>query len=125
MCVHSTQLQSHYNRQGDAQTTVILEAFSAQLHAQFDLDRSAVDILHGWLMHVLTSPQAQYGHVSRAIHMEITVIRFNGEIYFQGKSLSGQCLLESLYDYCRSYEDWQFRRWLHERKASDFSTNSG
>jgi hypothetical protein len=42
-------------------------------------------------------------------------------LLFQGKSPSGDILLKSLYEYCLSYEDWQYRRWLHEVKASDFS----
>ena len=36
-------------------------------------------------------------------------------------SKSGEILLNSLYLYCDSYEQWQFSRWLHHLKPHNFN----
>ena len=43
-----------------------------------------------------------------------------GERHFEGLSRSGKVLLKSLTSYCVSYDHWQFSRWLHNLRASDF-----
>ena len=40
---------------------------------------------------------------------------------FCGTSSSGRRLLKSLYEYCQSYEQQRFARFIHTIKASDFS----
>jgi hypothetical protein len=40
---------------------------------------------------------------------------------FRGTSESGKRLLKSLYEYCQSYDQQRWARWVHKLKASDFS----
>lgn len=40
---------------------------------------------------------------------------------FVGKSPTGHRLLNSLTEYCKSYEDWQYRRWLHQVQPAHFN----
>jgi hypothetical protein len=99
---------------------VILEAFSGQLQDQFGRGRSPEQILHDWLLEILTQPANAQDQIGRVIHTEIELFQHNEETCFRGVSPSGRRLLESLYGYCRSYENWQFAKWLHHLRASDF-----
>lgn len=99
---------------------MILEAFSQQLRERYGQHLSSEQILHQWLLSILCQPADCADHVSRVIHTEIEIQSRQGQTGFVGTSDSGQRLLESLYQYCRSYEQWQFSRWLHHMRASDF-----
>jgi hypothetical protein len=100
---------------------MILEAFSITLKSQFRRKGDALNILQEWLALYLRNPLHQSsGLVHRVIHTEIEMGQASPMLLFRGKSPSGDVLLKSLYDYCRSYEDWEYRRWLHTLKASDF-----
>jgi hypothetical protein len=104
---------------------MILEAFAQTLQRCFDKDNGAASILHSWLMWHLESDHEikddDVRQVRNVLKAEIERCQDAPATLFQGKSPSGRVLLESLYAYCLSYEDWQYRRWLHEVKASDFS----
>jgi hypothetical protein len=116
---------------------VILEAFSQVLQQRFGhTSRSPEHILHNWLYGILkqAEPKPPYPdgktapddevlqvHIARVLHQELSLSEIHGQIWFEAKTPSGQMLLESLYEYCKSFENWQFRRWLHEVQASDFS----
>jgi hypothetical protein len=112
---------------------VILEAFSHVLHKEYGPKQPAVAVLQRWLAAQLMNqtPEA-LDHVHHIVLTELSlkrkaVRRKNGlryVLFVQANSISGQVLLNSLYDYCRSYEDWQYRRWLHTVKASDFKANN-
>jgi hypothetical protein len=104
---------------------LILEAFSKTLHVEYGPDRSATQVLHGWLYGILSHPAYPGDLTARVIHTEIQMWENEGILAFSGTSPSGERLLASLYDYCRSYEDWQFRRWLHHLRASDFRVTPG
>jgi hypothetical protein len=39
---------------------------------------------------------------------------------FKGTSSSGKRLLKSLYEYCQSYDQQKWSRFVHKLKASDF-----
>jgi hypothetical protein len=99
---------------------VILEALSKHMHEGARNGQKPVDVLHAWLEDVLHFP-GRYDHqVSRVIHTEIALLRVNGAVGFEGRSETGRILLDSMYEYCQSYENWQFTRWLHELRATDF-----
>lgn len=107
---------------------MILEAFSDELHnntcrVTMRSDRPSEDVLHQWLAKILLHPPADGDHVGNVIHAEIAMVVIEGQVEFQGRSASGDRLLQSLYEYCISYENWQFSRWLHHIRASDFQVS--
>lgn len=101
---------------------MILEAFSRILHDRWhQTERPARTVLHEWLQEIIRHPGMPRNNVERVIRTELAMIRANRRRYFVGRSPSGQILLDSLYDYCESYERWQFRRWLHHVKPQAFN----
>ncbi|MCE3235890.1 MAG: hypothetical protein K0Q50_2070 [Vampirovibrio sp.] len=104
---------------------MILEAFSTYLKQQQPMGHSPERILFDWLHRILLLPPAPDDMVGRVIHAEIALINCNGHRGFEGKSETGRQLLRSMVQYCRSYDHWQFSRWVHELRASDFSRNLG
>lgn len=106
--------------------------------------RSPEAVLHDWLSGILLEPAAPYDHVANVIHTEIQIVEDDvegmdaldiepmdfqpvtsppieqGLFVFMPKSTSGERLLNSLVQFCKSYEHWQFSRWLHHVNASDF-----
>ena len=104
---------------------MILEAFSDYLKEDHNRDRSPEQALMAWLTRILLLPPAPDDMVGRVIHAEISMVNFQDRTLFEGNSHSGRKLLKSLIEYCRSYDHWQFTRWLHELRASDFSRKCG
>jgi hypothetical protein len=116
---------------------VILEAFAEYLHAA-DPTIRATDVLSQWLWQKLTGTPVN--NVDRVLHCEMSIcvaktnsrassgeeaLRYEGrsgeQAYsFKGTSDSGRRLLKSLYEYCCSYEQQKWARWVHRLKASDF-----
>lgn len=99
---------------------MILEAFSQELQADKNRGRAPERVLFDWLVGHLLVPAHPHDHVSRVIQTEIALLDVDGRLGFEGRSASGHTLLQSLFNYCRSYEQWQFSRWLHHMRASDF-----
>jgi len=97
---------------------MILEAFSTYLKQHYNGQFDPETVLHQWLDMQLSSPQPS--QIGLVIQIEIAKIIFEEEIWFVGTSETGANLLESLYQYCGSYDHWQFSRWLHQVQASDF-----
>lgn len=100
---------------------MILTAFSEQLKLDCNRDRKPEHVLFDWLTKSLLMPPAPDDQIGRVLHTEIAMIDVEGYPGFEGKTDTGRQLLESLYQFCRSYDHWQFSRWLHELRASDFS----
>ncbi len=99
---------------------MILEAFSTHLKTNTIPDKPPERILMEWLTSILLFPPAPGDQVGRVIHTEIAMSECNGQFLFEGTSKTGRELLRSLTLYCRSYDHWQFSRWVHEVRASDF-----
>jgi hypothetical protein len=117
---------------------VILEAFAEYLHAA-DPQSRATDVLSQWLWQKLTTKPLS--NVDRVLHCEMsicvakttgsasvdeTALRYERDsgdqaYTFKGTSESGKRLLKSLYEYCCSYEQQKWARWVHKVKASDFN----
>ena len=117
---------------------MILEAFAAYLHAA-DPNVCATDVLARWLWERLTAPPTN--NVDRVLHCEmaISAAKPTGReanqdflpryeragarqaYIFKGTSESGRRLLKSLYEYCLSYEQQKWARFVHGLKASDFN----
>ena len=123
---------------------VILEAFSRVLKSPESQGRMPEAVLYDWLSTILLEPAAPQDHVAQIIHTEISLLdedtieeivedpqamelltQLNGPFShglfaFVPKSGSGERLLNALISFCRSYDQWQFSRWLHHVNASDF-----
>lgn len=103
---------------------MILTAFSHVLQRDWHrYGRSAKAVLHAWLLATLTEAHPQ-DNVGRVIHAELKLLYLNGRTAFAPRHASGQILLHSLFNYCESYEQWQFRRWLHEAQPQTFRSQS-
>lgn len=121
---------------------MILEAFGQQLQQPHHRGRSPEAVLCQWLASILLVPPSQNAgrkaadptaltpeeevavqqeQVARVIHAELELCEHEESFFFQPRSESGRILLESLFSYCRSFDNWQFSRWLHHIQASDFS----
>lgn len=100
---------------------MILQAFSQVLRREWQHPECpAVDILHRWLLAILTEAEPK-DTISKVIHTEVELLELSDRITFIGKSKTGHILLQSLYQYCESYERWQFNRWLHQVKPYYFN----
>ena len=99
---------------------MILEAFAQVLLDERNRARVPEHVLFEWLTDILSLPPAPDDLVGKVVHTEITMYDCNGFPAFEGKSRSGHILMHSLQSYCRSFDHWQFTRWLHERQATDF-----
>ena len=108
---------------------MILEAFAEYLQAADD-KIPATDILSRWLWERLSMPPQSV--VDRVLHCEVSLSLTRARTgsasmtdikptyVFKGNSSSGSKLLKSLYEYCLSYEQQKWARWVHSLKASDF-----
>lgn len=116
---------------------MILEAFSKYLQ-EADPALSSTEVLARWLWEKLSLPAES--NVDRVIHCEIRVCRADlpnsepcqllvphpddaedvADYIYCGSSESGARLLNSLHEYCLSYEAQKWARWVHQLKATDF-----
>ncbi len=115
---------------------MILEAFAEFLHAA-DPTMPATDVLAQWLWKRLSAPPSN--NVDKVLHCEMAICQAGEHTtkgaplsdisdgkktvtyVFRGTSDSGKRLLKSLYEYCQSYDQQRWARWVHNLKASDFS----
>lgn len=119
---------------------MILEAFAEYLRSA-DPSMLATDVLARWLWERLNCKPLN--NVDRVLHCEMTICKIDangdewkgsqlakpdkpevGTYMFRGTSPSGKRLLKSLYEYCLSYEQQKWARWVHRVKASDFNKHS-
>ena len=110
---------------------MILESFSQVLHQQWHPKSSpAHHVLTHWLLsYLLSGPEADtrlpdepVDLIHRVLETELCVIEAKGRPpVIVARSQTGQILLKSLYQYCESYEQWMFRRWLHQASADEFN----
>lgn len=105
---------------------MILEAFAEYLHAS-DQSLPATEVLSRWIKERLDAPVLT--NVDRVIHCEISIAEVAAKspgakgqeqkLVLKGNSKSGRLLLKSLYEYCQSYEQQKWARYVHNLKASD------
>jgi hypothetical protein len=107
---------------------VILEAFAEYLHAA-DQSLPATEVLSRWIQERLAAPVLT--NVDRVLHCEISIARESDKqaasgssqahkLVLRGNSKSGRRLLKSLLEYCQSYEQQKWARYVHHLKASHF-----
>lgn len=97
---------------------MIIKAFSDYLK-EFNSDIPCVIILSRWLKEKLSKHPKN--NIERIIHNQISLyINKKGKFMIVGNNKDGKILLESLYTFALSYEQQNFSRWVHNKKASDF-----
>lgn len=107
---------------------MILEAFAEYLHAA-DQSLPATEVLLRWIKERLDAPVLT--NVDRVLHCEISIARESDKyavsgsspvhnLVLRGNSKSGRRLLKSLLEYCQSYEQQKWARYVHNLKASHF-----
>lgn len=61
-------------------------------------------------------------HVDKVVHKEIMLAKNkSGDFVIVGKSESGRVLVNALYNYALSYEQYILNKWLEDKKAGDFT----
>lgn len=100
---------------------MILEAFSIELKRPENQGGVPERVLFDWLVRYLLVPPGPDDHIAHILHHELLLHDYHGHVGIEARTDTGHQLLRSLYTYCRSYDHWQFSRWLHQRRASDFS----
>jgi hypothetical protein len=112
---------------------MILEAFSQYLREPEHAGQPALGVLARWLQEQfsepvrsgvpISEPAGMANHVRRVLQAELDYSFDEGQFYFFGLTRYGQRLVKQLTEYCHSYDNWQFTRWLHHIKASDFKVS--
>ncbi len=106
---------------------MILREFSKYLQ-QFDEQiisnkTSAVKVLCEWVKLVINKNPKN--HVDKIVHKEILLAENNsGDFLIVAKSESGRVLVNALYNYSLSYENFLMSRWLENKKAHDFNISN-
>lgn len=96
---------------------MILKEFSNYIK-NFDENISACFLLLKWLK--IKIEEKEETLTGTIIKKEIKITN-NKNFPFEGKSKTGENLIESLYFFAQSYEQQKFNRWIHYIKASDFN----
>lgn len=98
---------------------MILSEFAEFLKKKLTPKTTPVDVLGHWFKQKLSiEPES---NVEKIIHTEIGYWKDeNGQIFFVGKSETGENLIAALYHFALSFDQQNFNRWLHRVKASDF-----
>ena len=96
---------------------MIIKAFADALHLEGNVD--PCKFLQVWLKKILSkTPQ---NHVENVIHTEFFLQKTAEDMTIvASNSKTGQNLLQSLYNFCLSYENFLFARWLHKKNVNDF-----
>ncbi len=103
---------------------MILQEFSTYLK-QFSDDITqnkitATKVLCQWI-HVVINKNPK-NHVDKIVHKEIMLAENKyGDFLIVGKSESGRVLVNALYNYALSYENFLMSRWLENKKPKDFN----
>lgn len=81
--------------------------------------KSCTKMLSTWIKSVLDKKPKT--NVEKIIHNEIVLAENNvGDYLLVAKSESGRILTNALYNFALSYEQHVLKKWLHDKKPSDF-----
>jgi len=96
---------------------MILKEFSKFL--QENKDKNSVNLLNEWLTEHLTKPSLN--KVDNIIKTELYFAKnSNGKTLIIAKSETGRTLLNALYNFSLSFEQYKFAKFLHDKKSNDF-----
>ena len=101
---------------------MILSEFAKFLQTKDDEiinNKSSIKYLCQWIKEILKRPPAN--NTEKVIHTEIALGENKlGDYILIGRSESGRILVEALYNYALSYEQYKLTKWLQDKNANDF-----
>lgn len=99
---------------------MILKEFSKYL--QENKDKNSVILLNEWIIERLKRPSLD--KVDIILKTELYFAKNNNEkTLIIAKSETGRTLLNALYNFSLSFEQYKLAKFLHDKKSSDFKKN--
>lgn len=103
---------------------MILKEFSKYIQSRnadiIENKATGTKILCDWIELVINKNPKN--HVDKIVHKEIMLAKNkSGDFVIVGKSESGRVLVNALYNYALSYEQYILNKWLEDKKAGDFT----
>ncbi len=96
---------------------MILKEFSKYL--QNNKDKNSVNLLNEWLKERLNKPSLN--KVDIILKTELYFAKNNnGKTLIIAKSDTGRTLLNALYNFSLSFEQYKLSKFLHDKKTNDF-----
>ena len=96
---------------------MILKEFSKYL--QENKDKNSVKLLNEWLLKKLINPSLN--KVDNIIKAELYLAKNNNDkTLIIAKSDTGRTLLNALYNFSMSFEQYKLAKFLHDKKSTDF-----
>ena len=97
---------------------MILKEFSKYLQA--NKDKNSVKLLNKWLIEHLQKPSLE--KVDIILQTELYFAKNNNnKTLIIGKRDSGRTLLNALYNFALSFEQYKMAKFLHDKKSNDFN----
>jgi len=99
---------------------MILKEFSKYL--QENKDKNSVNLLNDWIIERLQRPSLD--KVDNILKAELYFAKNNNDkTLIIAKSESGRTLLNALYNFSLSFEQYKLAKFLHDKKSTDFKKN--
>lgn len=99
---------------------MILKELSKYL--QENKDKNSVNLLNDWIIERLQRPSLD--KVDNILKAEFYFAKNNNDkTLIIAKSESGRTLLNALYNFSLSYEQYKLAKFLHDKKSTDFKKN--
>ena len=99
---------------------MILKEFSKYL--QENKDKNSVNLLNNWIIERLQRPSLD--KVDNILKAELYFAKNNNDkTLIIAKSESGRTLLNALYNFSLSFEQYKLAKFLHDKKSTDFKKN--
>ena len=99
---------------------MILKEFSKYL--QENKEKNSVNLLNEWIIERLQRPSLD--KVDNILKAELYFAKNNNnKTLIIAKSESGRTLLNALYNFSLSFEQYKLAKFLHDKKSTDFKKN--
>lgn len=96
---------------------MILKEFSKYL--QENKDKNSVQLLNEWIIKCLQRPSLN--KVDNILKAELYFLKnSNNKTLIIAKSDSGRTLINALYNFALSFEQYKLAKFLHDKKSTDF-----
>ena len=99
---------------------MILKEFSKYL--QENKDKNSVELLNEWIIERLNRPSLD--KVDNILKAELYYAKNNNNrTLIIAKSETGRTLINALYNFSLSFEQYKLAKFLHDKKSTDFNIN--
>ena len=96
---------------------MILKEFSKYLHQ--NKDKNSVNLLNEWIIERINTPSLE--KVDIILRTELYFAKNNeGKTLIIAKSETGRTLINALYNFALSFEQYKLAKFLHDKKTNDF-----